>query len=89
MKFEHQLTLMAPYDFVNIKGAKCQIIPVYFSWDIDGNRDVIDCKPAEAEAYHVRLIGSPENYSYTLAECPEFKTADAFVKIIDSILQTN
>jgi hypothetical protein len=87
MNVSHTLTLMAPYSNLNIKnGFDLGILSVSYYEDAETGESVpMICGPAIADAFFVQIT-IYKDAIYTLAECPDFKTADAFMKIIESLL---
>jgi hypothetical protein len=75
---------MAPYTFTKGTEIKTKIIPCLIR--DNGTVAYYDCLPSVANTFSVAVEVDGENYA--LADCPDFKTADAFVKIIDSLLQS-
>lgn len=84
MNFSHTLTLMAPYNLNDKNIGKVKIIPILTNKE--GETIKYDCPPSMANVFGVAVMADFD--TYTLAHCPDFKTADAFVKIIDSLLQS-
>jgi len=88
MDFSHNLTLMSPYSKLPMKnGFSYKISPIIFIETEEGEFHSFSSTVNDAEGFAVQIVIN-KDATYTLAECPDFKTADAFVKIIDSLLQS-